>query len=85
MVHERCAMNHISPRLARVLKTVEAWPAERQDAAAELLERMDVLATAPYKLSEEERADIEDALAEAERGEFATDAEVAAMYKRHGL
>jgi predicted transcriptional regulator len=46
---------------------------------------MHVLATTPYKLTEEERADIEDALAEAERGEFATDAEVAAMYKRHGL
>jgi hypothetical protein len=76
-------MNHISPRLARVLKTVEAWPADRQDAAAELLERMHVLATTPYKLTE--RADIEDALAVAERGEFATDAEVAAMYKRHGL
>jgi predicted transcriptional regulator len=78
-------MNLISPRLARVLKTVEAWPADQQDAAAELLERMHMLATTPYKLTEEERADIEDALAEAERGEFATDAEVAAMYKRHGL
>jgi predicted transcriptional regulator len=78
-------MNLISPRLARVLKTVEAWPADQQDAAAELLERMHMLATTPYKLIEEERADIEDALAEAERGEFATDAEVAAMYKRHGL
>jgi predicted transcriptional regulator len=42
-----------------------------------------VLATTPYKLTE--RADVEDALAVAERGEFATDAEVAAMYKRHGL
>jgi len=78
-------MNHISPRLARVLKSVEDWPAERQDDAAELLERMHMLVTTPYKLTEEERTDIEDALAEAERGEFATDAEVAAMYKRHGL
>jgi predicted transcriptional regulator len=78
-------MNQISPRLARVLKAVEAWPADRQDAAAELLERMHALATTPYTLTEEERTDIEDALAEADRGEFATDAEVAAMYKRHGL
>jgi predicted transcriptional regulator len=78
-------MNHISPRLARVLKDVEAWPADRQDAAAEILERMHALATAPYTLTEEERADIEDALAEADRGEFATDAEVAATFKRHGL
>jgi len=41
--------------------------------------------TRPYKLTEIERADIENALAEAERGEFASDDEVAAMYQRHGL
>jgi len=41
--------------------------------------------TTSYELTEDERADIEEALAEAERGEFATDDEVAAMYKRHGL
>jgi hypothetical protein len=51
-------MNQISPRLARVLKAVEAWPAYRQDAADELLERMHTLATTPYTLTEEERADI---------------------------
>jgi len=33
----------------------------------------------PYELTEDECADIEEALAEAERGEFATDDEVAAM------
>ncbi len=46
---------------------------------------MSTLPTTPYELTEDERADVEEALAEAERGEFATDAEVAAMYRRHGL
>ncbi len=44
---------------------------------------MNGLETAPYKLSAEERADLEEALAEARRGEFASDAEVRAMFARH--
>ena len=46
---------------------------------------MSALATKPYELTEDERADVEEALAEAERGELASDDEVTAMYKRHGL
>ncbi len=75
----------ISKRLETVLEAVKAWPLERQDAAAEVLEHMNRLASAAYKLSDEERADLEEALAEARRGEFASDAEVAAMFARHGL
>jgi hypothetical protein len=78
-------MGQISKRLQRVLEDVMSWPPERQDAAAEVLEHMQKLATEPYALSEDERADIEDALAEARRGEFASEAEVAAMFARHRL
>lgn len=78
-------MNSISKRLEKALEAVRTWPVERQDAAAEVLEHMDRLATAPYELSPEERTDLEEALAEARRGEFASDAEVAAMLARHGL
>ena len=75
----------LSKRLETVLEAVRSWPAERQEAAAEVLEHMNRLATTAYKLSDEERADLEEALAEARRGEFASDAEVAAMFARHGL
>ena len=78
-------MNHISKRLQKALEAVQAWPADRQEAAAEVLEHMNRLAAAPYELSPEERADLEEALAEARRGEFASDVEVAAMFARHGL
>jgi hypothetical protein len=78
-------MNYVSKRLQKALEAVEAWPAERQDMAAEILEHMNRLVTSPYKLSDEERIDLEQALAEASRGEFATDAEVADMFERHGL
>jgi hypothetical protein len=78
-------MAMLSKRLETVLEAVKSWPPERQEAAAEVLEHMNRLATAAYKLSDEERADLEEALAEARRGEFASDAEVAAMFARHGL
>ena len=74
-----------SKRLEKALEAVRAWPPDRQDAAAEVLEHMNRLATVPYELSPEERADREGALAEARRGEFASDAEVAATFARHGL
>ena len=78
-------MNAISKRLQKALEAVKTWPVARQDAAAEVLERMDNLATTPYALSDEERADLEEALVEARRGEFASDAEVTEMFARHGL
>jgi hypothetical protein len=78
-------MNQISKRLEMAVQAARAWPPDRQDEAAELLERMDVYLKAPYELSDEERADLEEALAEVRRGEIASDAEVAAMRRRHGL
>ncbi len=78
-------MNHTSKRLEKAIEAARAWPQDRQEAAAEILEQMNRLAATPYNLSAEERADLEEALAEARRGEFASDAEVAAMFARHGL
>ena len=39
----------------------------------------------PYVLTIEEEADLDASLAEAERGEFATDEEVRAVWAKHGL
>jgi hypothetical protein len=41
--------------------------------------------TAEERVTAEERADIEEAMAKADHGEFASDAEIAAMWKRFGL
>ena len=43
---------------------------------------MEEQGVAPYELSEEERVEVEAALAEADRGEFATDEEVEAVFNR---
>ena len=65
-----------------ILERVRTWPPERQEDAAQMLLAMEAEGTAPYELSEEERKDIEEGLAEADRGEFATEEEVAAVFAR---
>jgi len=47
-----------------------------------VLLEMEAQDTGPYELSEEELADIEEGLREIERGEVASDQEVAALFKR---
>jgi predicted transcriptional regulator len=56
---------------------------QRQEDAAAILLRMEEQGTEVFELSEEEQADIEAALEEVKRGEFATDEEVEAVFSRY--
>ncbi len=79
-------MGEFSKNMQRALDAVRALSSEHQDLlAAELMEHARLLAQPPTRLSPEERAELEAALAAARRGEFAGDAEVNAMYAKHGL
>jgi hypothetical protein len=72
--------------MQRALEAVSNVSAERQDLlAAELMERLRLLEQPPTRLSPEEQAELEAALAAAQRGEFASDAEVETMYAKYGL
>ena len=66
-----------------VLSRVLDWPAERQKDAVRMLLEMEKPDPYAAELTEEERADLREALAEAERGEFATDEEVEAVFARY--
>ena len=77
--------NAITTQLEKALQTVRSWPADRQDDLAEVIAEMQASTSDVYHLSPEERADVELSLAQAEAGQFATNAEVAAVLKRHGL
>jgi hypothetical protein len=66
-----------------VLDRVHSWPKSRQEDAVRILLAMEAGGTAPYVLSEDERVDLQVALEEAARGEYATDAEVEAVFARH--
>ena len=68
-----------------VLDRVRTWPIPRQEDAARTLLRMEELGTSPYELSDQERADLEEAEREIERGEVASDEEVEAVLKRFRL
>jgi predicted transcriptional regulator len=66
-----------------VLERVKTWPPERQEDAIAMLLEMEAEVTGVYQLSDEEREAIEEGMAQARRGEFATDEEVAALFNRY--
>lgn len=65
-----------------VIERVRAWPGERQEEAARVLLEMEAQGTEVYQLSEDELADLEEGLREIERGEVASDEQVAALFNR---
>ncbi len=75
-------MDMTKEQIEAIFKRVRTWPLERQQDAAEMLLRMEEQGADVYELSEEE-AEIKLALEEAERGEFATDEEMKALFDRY--
>jgi predicted transcriptional regulator len=71
--------------LNKPLKPCLPCPDDVQDDLARMLLQFAGVEQPPYVLTPEEEADIEASLGEAERGEFATDEEVRAMWTKHGL
>lgn len=71
--------------LEEAVAKLSQLPKGRQDELARML--IDVAASDlhPYQLTDAEHAAVEEGLAQAERGEFATDEETAAMWRRFGL
>jgi predicted transcriptional regulator len=71
--------------LEQAMEAVSVLPDDLQDELARALLQLAGVEQPPYQLTPEEEADIDASLAEAERGEFATDEEVRAMWAKHGL
>jgi predicted transcriptional regulator len=73
-----------SSEIKSVLDRVLSWPSDKQQVAAEFLR---MLESQPefYEPTEEEMAAIREGLAQAERGEFASDDEVAALWRKFGV
>ncbi len=71
--------------LDETVAKVRSFPeADQYEAAAALLWTIETRDT-QIPLDDYTRAAIDEGLAQAQRGEFATDAEIAALWKRHGL
>jgi hypothetical protein len=71
--------------LEQAIETVATLPDDTQDELARILLQLAGVEQPSHELTPEEEADIDASLAEAERGEFATDEEVRAMWAKHGL
>ena len=67
-----------------VLDRVLTWSQEEQEMAAETLLLIEPRRGELYHPDDEEWAAIEEGLAQVERGEFATDEEMSAVWKRFG-
>jgi hypothetical protein len=72
--------------LELAVEAARSLPAERQDEIARLVLQWAGNEAQPvYTLSREEEASFAQSLAQAARGEFATDAQVRAIWAKHGL
>ena len=68
-----------------ILERVAAWPEEAQAELLQSVNEIEAKHLGVYRLSDDEWAAVREGLAQAERGEFASDEDMAAFFKRHGL
>jgi hypothetical protein len=71
--------------LEQAIAKVRQLPEEDQDLAADFLFALAAKRSPPERLDEETRAAIREGLAQAERGEFVSDEEMAAFFARRGV
>lgn len=67
------------------IEAVRGLPADRQDMAGELLLGLAGIVQSDYQLTPEQIADLKTAIAQADRGEFATDDELRSVWAKFGL
>lgn len=72
-------------QIAAVFELARAWPEDRQAHAAEILLVIEAQDVRPLRVTDDEWEAIQQGNAEAERGEFVSDTEMAGFYKRHDL
>ncbi len=68
-----------------VLETVRSWPTEDQEELAEIVREIQARRTGVYVMSDEERAVVREGLEQARRGEFVSDDEMDAFWKKIGV
>jgi predicted transcriptional regulator len=71
--------------LEALIERVAAWPPEAQDEFMHSVSQIEEKHVGVYRLNAEEQAAIEAAIVQADRGEFASDQEMAELWRRHGL
>jgi predicted transcriptional regulator len=70
--------------LDEAVATVSTLPEDVQDDVARIMLQLAGIEQPPYVLTPEEEADLDASIAEAERGEFATEEEIRAIRAKYG-
>jgi hypothetical protein len=79
-------MNAVMSRLLdEAMEAVRALPPEAQDDIARVMIELAGEGAAPFVLSPDERAVIAHSKVAAAQGQFASDEQLAAVWKKHGL
>jgi predicted transcriptional regulator len=71
--------------LEQAIKKIKDLPEDRQAYAAEVLEQIAAAGSGELQVPEEHRAAVLEGLAQAKRGEFVSDEEMAVLWKKCGL
>ncbi len=69
--------------LETAIEKVKSLSEDRQRYAAEVLEQIAAAGDQVYRLTEDERRSVREGLAELDRGEIASEAEVRAVYDKY--
>ena len=68
-----------------LVERMASWPEKAREEAVESLLSIEARYVGGYRMSPDERSAVLEGLAQADRGEFVSDEEMAAFFKRHGL
>jgi predicted transcriptional regulator len=71
--------------LENLIGRLPSWPKDAQEQALKSLLAIEAGRVGAYRLSNVEEKAVAEGREQARRGEFVSDEEVAAFYKRHGL
>ena len=71
-------------QIKSVLESVHSWPIEDQEELIELAREIEARRTHLYVMNDEERMAVREGLEQARRGEFASDEEMDAFWKKIG-
>jgi predicted transcriptional regulator len=72
----------MTPGTRKLLERIGSWPEEDQDELAEAALEIEARRAGIYRLTEAEREAVQRGLDDIEQGRFASDEEIAAIYKR---
>jgi predicted transcriptional regulator len=72
----------MAAKLKEVLEKAESWPTEDQEELIDLAREIESRRSGAYRLSDEERKAIEQSMADARAGRFASDEEIDAIFSK---